>query len=199
MTLLRQTLLLVQGQSYSLFCFWCWFINWNSGLDASIGFESNRPENVGISFVNVTLGFFAQFFGVYTVGIMSFQSFRSDRNRSSNVLLQLFCRSIYAKSGILNSLWQILSRWYVGSNPLWLLPLTLQLGTGGFSHLMRPWRSVEYVTLQGIFSISAKKRTSIRRVYRDRRSWSCCYHIYSSYCHNRWPTMYLQLIFVLAV
>ncbi|RDL35895.1 uncharacterized protein BP5553_06507 [Venustampulla echinocandica] len=34
------------------------------GLDASIGFESDRPENVGI-FVNVTLGQFSQFSSVF--------------------------------------------------------------------------------------------------------------------------------------
>lgn len=28
----------------------------NSGLDASIGFESNRDENVGLHFINDTIG-----------------------------------------------------------------------------------------------------------------------------------------------
>lgn len=42
----------------------------HSGLDASIGFESDRAENVGISFVNVTLSQFSQFFGAMTVSIL---------------------------------------------------------------------------------------------------------------------------------
>ena len=55
----------------------------HSGLDASIGFESDRAENVGISFVNVTLSQFSQFFGAMTVCVLGIISLNREQFQGS--------------------------------------------------------------------------------------------------------------------